>query len=246
MLRMKSEQEIIAYYQNRSLNDEENEYLRYNAKRLSLILKLIDQILPTTPHQGKKHTKILDVGPSFLTEQIHCICPDCELNTLGYENPRTYDKSFIGHHLQYDLNNAQFPDKWETFYQHDLIVVSEVVEHLYTSPILVLSYLRTLLLPGGLILLTVPNALAISKRLKMLFGKHPYDLIRESSDNPGHYREYTRSEITSFLAGTGFELVSLMLKNYQSSKNAVFDLIYRIGSVLPSYRQGILVVLKRP
>ncbi|RLD25746.1 MAG: hypothetical protein DRI70_06655 [Bacteroidetes bacterium] len=124
--------------------------------------------------------------------------------------------------------------------------MSEVIEHLYTSPVRVLSFLKTLLLPGGLILVTTPNGLSISRRLKLLFGIHPYEMIRESRVNPGHIREYTQSELINAGADAGLELELTSLENYTITDSALFRFIYGTSSVVPSLRNGLIVVLRRP
>ena len=168
------------------------------------------------------------------------------INTLGFGNPRLYDSKIVNKHLAYDLNDAEYREKWASFEQHDLIIISEVIEHCYTSPVKILSFLKSLLLPGGYILITVPNALAIARRLRMLVGKHPYEMIRESRENPGHFREYAQCELVDSGQKAGLEFVSSWLENYSPSKNMAFNIITSIFSIFPSLRQGLFVVLRKP
>lgn len=241
-----TKKDILLYYQSRPLNDEEKAYISYNASRIPRVLNAIGTLLPRIPNHGRTGAKILDVGPHFLTELIHVNFPDLVVNTLGFGDPRLYDTAIVHKHMPFDLNDAQFKEKWVPFDKHDMIVISEVIEHLYTSPVRVLSFLRTLLLPGGFILITVPNALAISKRLRMLIGRHPYEMIRESRENPGHFREYTQHELIDAGAKAGFEFVSSWLENYSPSKNMVFNALTSIVSIFPGLRQGLIVILRNP
>jgi len=55
----------------------------------------------------------------------------------------------------------------------DIIVVSEVLEHLF-RPDLFLERAKTIMKPGGVIIITTPNLLLWSKRLKFLFGWHEW------------------------------------------------------------------------
>lgn len=239
-----TKKDILHYYQNRQLDDGEKEYLVYNGDRIPRILNVIERLLPEILNKGKKEVRILDVGPHFLTEQIHRFFPDVVINTLGFENQRLYDPKIINKHLQYDLNDAQNPEKWISFDQHDIIIISEVMEHLYTSPIRVLSFLKTLMLPGAFILITVPNALAITHRLKLLFGKHPYEMIRESRENPGHFREYTRLELMDIGKKAGLKFESSWSENYARSKNKLINFIILISSIFPGFRQGLFIIFK--
>src|SRR5690606_8260379 len=95
----------------------------------------------------------------------------------------------------FDLNDAQYPDKWIDTPGMDMVVMGEVLEHLYTSPVHVFRFIASIMNPGGYLIVGTPNALAIQRRMELLVGRHPYEMIRETRDNPGHFREYTASEL---------------------------------------------------
>ncbi len=243
---MISERTILEYYKERALSTEESWYLVHSAKRICRILDLMTSLLLKTPHKVNAESRILDIGPHFLTEQIHRFYPTPTIYTLGFENESICGPGIARRHIQFDLNNAQYTEKWPNSDQYDLVVMSEVIEHLYTSPVRVLSFLRTLLLPGGLILVTTPNGLSISRRLKLLFGIHPYEMIRESRENPGHIREYTQSELIKVSGDVELQLVLTSLENYFITDNVLFKIVYSISAIIPSFRTGLIVVLRRP
>jgi len=58
--------------------------------------------------------------------------------------------------------------------QYDLIVISEVLEHLF-FPEHLLQAARPLLAPGGTIIITVPNILFWKNRLRLMVGKFAYE-----------------------------------------------------------------------
>ena len=58
--------------------------------------------------------------------------------------------------------------------RYDLIVISEVLEHLF-FPEHLLKAARSLLAPGGSIVITVPNILFWRNRLRLLGGKFAYE-----------------------------------------------------------------------
>ncbi|HXU02733.1 MAG TPA: methyltransferase domain-containing protein, partial [Polyangia bacterium] len=142
---------------------------------------------------------------------------------------------------------------------YDVIVFAEVIEHLYTAPELVLPYLRDLLVPGGVLLLQTPNAVSLRKRAKLLLGVNPFERIRPERDNPGHFREYTASELKDLLAGAGFSIDQVWMKHYfdvryarhnrgdeppQLVVGALKNALYRM---LPaSLREGITILARRP
>ena len=133
--------------------------------------------------------------------------------------------------------------------------MAEVIEHLYTSPSLVLRFINSLLRPGGLLFLQTPNAAAINHRVKLLMGRNPYHLISENNTNPMHFREYTVKELQRYARESGFEVVESSLESYFErpfsfkttgtvAKSHWFAKAYRY--VPPSMRTGITMVLRRP
>src|SRR5205814_4790582 len=110
-------------------------------------------------------------------------------------------------HIVCDLNRscdaASWPGDKSRF---DLIVFAETIEHLHTPPEFALMMLGSLLKPGGLLLVTTPNAAGLSRRIRLLFGYHPYEKIRYFSHNPGHFREYTRREMIEMGQTAGLEV----------------------------------------
>jgi 2-polyprenyl-3-methyl-5-hydroxy-6-metoxy-1,4-benzoquinol methylase len=148
-------------------------------------------------------SRILDIGASQLTSLIAKEF-DAQIESMGMEDGAKTN-GFTDHH--FDLNAVQDRSQWKMDVgPYDIIVFAEVLEHLYTAPELVLRYLRELLLPGGVLLLQTPNAVALRKRVKMAIGANPFERIRVQRDNPGHFREYTASELRQVLVGAGFSI----------------------------------------
>ena len=73
--------------------------------------------------------------------------------------------------------------------EYDVVVMAEVIEHLYTAPSVVLPYLRTLVRPDGVLIIQTPNAAAVFRRLKLLMGSNPFTLINEDTTDPWDFRE---------------------------------------------------------
>ena len=120
-----------------------------------------------------------------------------------------------GHHYYFDLNESQWHERWRTeLPAYDVIVIAEVLEHLHTSPTLILGFLKSLLKPGGLLIIQTPNAAAIGNRIKLLLGINPFDFISENPKNPLHLREYTEQELHMYASMAGFKVVESTLLSY--------------------------------
>jgi SAM-dependent methyltransferase len=220
-------------------------YRQYHAPRHRFLLRLVQEHLPA----GAR--RVLDVGPSPLTDLLrrHLACP---VDTLGLQPAERHEG---GDHHHADLNHPEaLPGDLPSY---DLVVFAEVLEHLHTSPTPVLGALSSVLTEGGLLLLQTPNAASLPKRIKLLLGKNPYDLIREERDNPGHFREYTLAELKRYAQQGGFEVVAIHRKYYfdarhahhhgtetgrQALTGALKNLLYR--TLPPFLREGITLVLR--
>lgn len=221
-------------------------YLAYHAPRFRFLLELCRQALPGAG-------RVLDIGPSPFSKLLRETLA-CPVDTLGLESPAALNGGGIHH--QANLNRPEsLPRDLPTY---DLIVFAEVVEHLHASPVRVLSALREHLAPRGTLVLQTPNAAALPKRLKLLAGRNPYELIREDPSNPGHFREYTLRELRGIAARSGFRVAAEYRRFYFDARYAhhadgaarpspllgsAKNLVYR--ALPPFLREGITLVLRR-
>ena len=173
-------------------------YFAYHAPRYAFLLDLLARY-----GIGPRST-LLDIGPSRLTVLIRehlGIAAD----SLGFGEDG--DSLAGGRHYGFDLNQAQSPESWRRdLPRYDFVVMAEVLEHLHTAPALVLAFVKTLLMDDGVLVLQTPNAASLSKRIKLLLGRNPYEMIRMDPQNPGHFREYTRKELSALAADLGFRV----------------------------------------
>ncbi|HEY4129267.1 MAG TPA: methyltransferase domain-containing protein [Gemmatimonadaceae bacterium] len=176
-------------------------YTAYHAPRYAFVLKLLEQLGATN------NSRILDIGRSELTRLVASRF-GVQVDSLGFEQDYS---SGEGRHFHFDLNRAQSQNDWRRdLPTYDFIVMAEVIEHLYTAPQLVLAFLRTLLAENGYLIVQTPNAASLTKRIKLVLGRNPYEMIRIDTTNPGHFREYTTRELerVAGLAGLRRERVS--------------------------------------
>jgi SAM-dependent methyltransferase len=171
--------------------------------------------------------RVLDVGPSFQTVIFKALQPGIEFETMGWEDARYRPASDTVHH-PLDLNHTANPDSCITPPPFDLILLLEVIEHLYTSPRHILRYFYRCLKPGGLIVISTPNAAYLRNRFRLLFGANPFEHLREDVTNPGHFREYTRAELIDYCNVCGFDVIEARTEN-----------LFRYGSTLARFFAGV-------
>lgn len=145
--------------------------------------------------------RVLDVGfgAGFLARRIRDRCTFLAGIELDPEAAREgaphFDRPIVGNLLE------ELRGPWETTF--DLIVAGDVLEHV-PDPGVPLGILRTLLAPGGLLLVSLPNVANVTIRLGLLFGRFRY---RERGILDGtHLRFFTRESGGALLRAAGFRV----------------------------------------
>lgn len=216
-------------------------YINFHKIRYSYLLNLIEALINT---MESNELKFLDVGPMHQTKLIRGVFANCTIDTMGTNFPINNLRKFEKH-INIDLNST---DSYtgEIYPQYDIIVFSEVIEHLYTKPEIVIKFLKQFLKKGGYIIIQTPNGLAIHHRLKLLFGIHPYQLIKES--RRGHYREYAPYEMKNILENCKLEIYHFSVKNYfNNSSTLLHKLFVKLEILFPkNWRDGMTFIGYKP
>jgi SAM-dependent methyltransferase len=92
------------------------------------------------------------------------------------------------------------------------VLLTDVFEHLREYPARTLAEGYRILRPGGLLVLSTPNAAYILNRVKLLCGKCVYSSVDDwlyGLPHARHAREYTKSELELIVRNVGFEPVSI-------------------------------------
>ena len=222
------------------LTQEDNEYLLYHKQRFAYLIKKVDELVNEL---GKTKPMILDIGPHFQTTLLRAHFGDkVIINTLGWENSNTIvPDGTVDKHYHFDLNDTSSVDKWVKCPQHDIILMAEVFEHLYTAPEYFMSFLNASLYKNGFLMVGTPNGVALSKRITLLKGSNPYEKIRTTLDNPGHFREYTLEELIEYGNRAGLETYSAELMDfYPQGKKAAF-----LKKVFPKLKDSINIIYRK-
>ena len=123
-----------------------------------------------------------------------------------------------------------------------IIMMGEIIEHLSTAPELVLLFLKTFMNSGGYLIIGTPNAVSLQKRIGMVKGNNPYELIRINNTNPGHFREYTGNELDRMCRNTGFTVVELEYHNFNNAKGKLRRLKQALCRAIPQFRDFLSIV----
>ena len=225
-------------------------YDEYHAPRYAFLLRLLREL------GVDKHSTVLDIGQSGFTARLRQEF-GIPVDSLGFGDDHATPE---GRRFEFDLNLAQRRDGWRTdLPRYQFVVMAEVLEHLHTAPELVLAFVSTLIAANGRLILQTPNAASLTKRVKLLMGRNPYEMIRPDLRNPGHYREYTIAELRGVGRGLGFREEKCVTGFYFDArfarhgakgvnpqpalgalKNAVYPLLPQ------NFREGITMIWRKP
>jgi len=141
----------------------------------------------------------------------------------------------------------------------DVIVATEILEHLI-SPLVFLRECQRVLKPGGLLFATTPNVSNIGSVWKLIRGKSNYERLLSSPmyqiDNEwrGHVRFYARSELQWLAEQHQFSMVEhhyyhddypVDVLRGSHAKNSFAYLLRRIAGIVPWFRGGHIMVLRK-
>jgi hypothetical protein len=137
------EQDIVAHFRGMVLDDVSREYLRFHCRRYSILLAVIQSCSKIlTGHIGSPCHRLLDIGPSFLTQYLRDMFPAIDIDSLRFEDSRFKCRP-SDVHIEYDLTHTDDEASWPPVEPYDVIIMAEVIEHLPVSPFHVLAFLST-------------------------------------------------------------------------------------------------------
>ena len=191
-------------------------YMREHGYRF----RALERALPA-PDRG---LRVLDIGTTPNTLVIKRLRPNFDVWTLDLTDLLKDRCEACGVHLRTcDLGNEPMPFEDSYF---DMVIFTEVLEHLFGPPSDVLRETRRIIRDEGCLILSVPNIATLYNRVKLLLGATPLPDPDEQMKKGwvhgyGHIHEYTAKEIGSVLVNSGFTISER--KFLQERVCAVFD-----------------------
>lgn len=114
----------------------------------------------------------------------------------------------------FNIETEDFPYPDESF---DVVLFSELIEHLVLNPVRALSEIHRVLRPGGRVVITTPNALSIERLDAYRHGGSRMVDRYSPLFGPGarHNREYHPRELRELLEGCGFTIEALDVRDLE-------------------------------
>lgn len=187
--------------------ESERAYFWTHEARYEKILEQIAGIIGTIPQDSGNRVRILDVG--CFPYHIGAAMEHMGLDVYGISSQH---EPLQGAKIKTcNIEKDTFPFKDNFF---DIVIFTEVLEHLPQSPLHTIKEMYRVLSPGGHILITTPNIARSINRAKLLFGKsvtYPLHQLLEQEGKGSniyhrHNREYTVHEVAQLTHLAGFEI----------------------------------------
>lgn len=166
----------------------------------------------------KKHisnsSKVLDVGVRpyslavLLNNIFNCkvfgICKSHNLITpLKQKKHYAVEEKFEFPKIFLNTEIDIFPFSDNLF---DAVVFTEIIEHLLFSPTHALYEIHRVLKKDGILIITTPNAISLSKILRWIKRKNIFDQLSLDDIYGRHNREYTMKELDILLQNCNFKI----------------------------------------
>lgn len=240
-----NEQEYFAFHRNR--------YARF----ASFLEKEFGQRLPS------EKLSVLDIGSHYLHSSMVLSHMGFSVDGMDVEEfwnlpfvAKRGEKFGINPILENDL--AHLPRFQNISDRYDLIVFTEIFEHITFNPIQLWKTLYQILKPGGMIYISTPNALALGSLVRSFKNLVSLKSIGITVDDifskvtyGHHWKEYTPREIKSYFhqLSTDFEVEihPYHYKNYELKPPfLVFKALSRLGNLTKTFADDLEVVVKLP
>lgn len=176
--------------------------------------------LITCLNQKRVIKRILDISFMPFTSGIYKhyidgveVCTVDLPSSMGGPSKQLLDSFDIDEHWDVDLNGADLEDLSSKITQQgffDLVIATEVIEHLQVDFSVICKFMVTCAGTDGLCFVTTPNYLSSENMRQIAAGKSPQQRFLNFNANRGghyHFREYTMHELEEIITDLGFHVL---------------------------------------
>lgn len=130
----------------------------------------------------------------------------------------------------------------------DIIIASEIIEHIFDTKYF-LSECNRILRKGGILVITTPNIATIGNRLGLLIGNRPSCIDARVEGSPGHIRAFVKEDLVKLHKDAKLKIIKLVgirlklpIINY---KKKMYKLNYTLANWFPTLSNGFIIISKK-
>ena len=228
------------------------EYFRYHRSRFRAGFETLQQLV-------RSDSKVLDVGSHYL--HFSSLLAASGLSVTALDVAEFQELDFVCRRAQKyrvrqetvrDLGAGEFlPGVRDSF---DVVVFSEILEHITFNPGPFWRRIYDLLRPGGFVFLTTPNSLRLNNVLKTAYrvGARrgvgiPVSEIFQHVTYGHHWKEYSAAELREYFGrlSPDFEL-EIRFVDYGLEGAPASAPLRAVGNLVPSLRPHMEAVIRLP
>jgi ubiquinone/menaquinone biosynthesis C-methylase UbiE len=229
-----------------SLISPEDSYHQVHKRRMARTLKTILDQKPKGTFLELGTSKVIPLSLQQLAPQLEVHVTDFNL-----ELPQKEEMSLRVGELErtcpvyrIDLETQPLPVDDNTF---DMVLCTEVIEHLELDPMFMIAEINRVLKPGGFLILTTPNITSSRAIWKILRGLEPY-FYMQYRHKPKLYRhnyEYSPHSITQVLKAGGFDGSVWTEDSFEDGTLDDVEKLRKIGYPMSNIGDNIFAVAKK-
>jgi SAM-dependent methyltransferase len=238
--------------------EAERSYILGKYQRIRLTIEYFSYILKDKKYKNRK-CRILDIGTSPFTFIYNKVF-NTRISTIDLTDQ--YKRRCGLNNIRFKKCNLLTEDIPFPEGEFDIVIFTEVFEHLIGPPQLIFGRIRKVLARGGVLVFSTPNISSYYNLVMLLAGKSiltPVNLLfKEESPGKwiahgyGHWRKFTMKELIDLLSEYQFKVIKYkrIIKPYMDIKTTnPFKLIKRLGwnalaSILPAVQFNLILARK--
>ncbi len=223
-----TEQELISLVLGFGRTDEP--YLRWHARRFVLTKQLVER-----GFDGCRPQRILDIGAHWLHQAVLYAADGHRVTAAeiaGIPNVESVQKMASAHRIEIcTIADLARPDVFDDLAgaSYDLVLFTEIIEHITFNPVAMWQAVRRVLKPGGKVIVTTPNyyfsrsrAWDVGRFVGRRGGGITVDDIVGMITYGHHWKEYSGREIIRYfsLLPCGFRVADIRYINVNDHHRA--------------------------
>ena len=238
----KSVEQVIS-----NLMPSNDKYLSTHKKRFIRTLEILLERDPSGLLLELGHSRILPIA-------LQNLSPSLDIHSTIYSTTPFVSSLFVSlgeesreistlYYTNFEEN--KFPAADETY---DIILCTEVIEHMEQDPMFLFSEVNRLLKTNGLLLVTTPNIHSSRNITKMLSGADPYFYMqyRSSGSRDRHNYEYSVLTLSNVVSSAGFNVEKIWTEDtFEPPLLEHVNRLRSIGYALPEVGDNIFCVARK-